>query len=208
MMAIRQDFHPNDNHNGSGDAVLTEFAQTPNANLTEWMNRYPAHARELARFAAEDWAGENAKESDTTTATVTRLKEIGLASLRARRTAGTVTVAAGTFSSLTAAVAAQGLDAETVAAKLQIPYALFFKLHRRLISPDSVPAAFVRSLADAINRTADEVSAYLRQPPTLAAGASYRADDTPTVGPQEDFAIALRSDPESTDAQVARWLEE
>jgi hypothetical protein len=193
----------------NGDEVLTAFARTDGANLTEWMNRYPAQARELARFAAERWSGE--EKTPAKPEAVARIREIGLASLQARRNAAAEVVtfsAGGALTNLVAAATAKGLDAEAVAAKLQVPYALFFKLHRRLIAAESVPASFVRSLADAIGRTADEVSAYLRQPPTLAAGASYRADDTPTVGAQEDFAAALRSDPEATDAQISRWLGE
>lgn len=196
------------NFDMNGDEVLTAFARTDGANLTEWMNRYPAQARELARFAAEQWAGESRAAP---TEAVARIREIGLASLQARRNAAAEVVtfsAGGALTNLVAAATAKGLDAEAVAAKLQVPYALFFKLHRRLIAAESVPTSFVRSLADTIGRTVDEVSAYLRQPPTLAAGASYRADDTPTVGAQEDFAAALRSDPEATDAQISRWLKE
>jgi len=141
----------------NGDEVLTAFARTDGANLTEWMNRYPAQARELARFAAEKWAGED--KTPVPAESLARIREIGMASLRARRTA---TVAATTFATetgaltnLVAAAAAKGLDAHGVAAKLQVPYALFFKLHRRLIAADSVPASFVRSLAETIGRTAD-----------------------------------------------------
>lgn len=191
----------------NGDEVLTAFARTDGANLTEWMNRYPAQARELARFASERWTGED--KTPAQPQAVARIREIGLASLQARRTAEAATFATGgALTNLVAAATAKGLDADAVAAKLQVPYALFFKLHRRLIAAESVPASFVRSLADTIGRTVDEVSAYLRQPPTLAAGASYRADDTPTVGAQEDFATALRSDPEATDEQISCWLGE
>ena len=121
--------------------------------------------------------------------------------MQARRTA----TAAATVRSLVAVAAARGLDAQAVATKLDIPFALFFKLHRRLIAPDSIPQQFLTALADTLGRQADEIAAYLRQPATLAAGSSYRSDDTPTVGEQETFAVALATDPEATDAQKAQW---
>jgi hypothetical protein len=52
----------------------------------------------------------------------------------------------------------------------------------------------------------DEVESYLRQPPTLAASASYKADEMPAIGTQEDFAASLAQDTDLTQAQRARWL--
>jgi hypothetical protein len=49
-----------------------------------------------------------------------------------------------------------------------------------------------------------ELQAYLSQPPALAAGASYRADDAPEVA-VETFAGALAADPETTGAMRTRW---
>jgi hypothetical protein len=102
-------------------------------------------------------------------------------------------------------VKAKGFTSEAFAEKLDISHALFFKLHRRLIAPDSVPARFVQSLAESLERSAEEVRAYLAQPPTLAQGAAYRSDGRPQVGKQETFAEALASDTEMTDAQRAKW---
>jgi hypothetical protein len=185
------------------DEALIAFAQAGGKDLAEWSRRYPALAGDFARYAAERWVGaDKAAPSDVTA--VAHIRQIGLETMRRLRPA-TATVAAP-LTSLLAAATARGLDAEAVAATLDVPYALFFKLHRRLIAPDSVPAKFVASLAETVGRTADEIAGYLRQPPALAAAASYRADDTPTVGAQESFADALRADPEATDAQQVRWL--
>jgi hypothetical protein len=185
------------------DEVLVAFAQAGEKDLAEWSRRYPAFAGDFARFAAERWAGEENMPADS--AAAAHVRQIGLEAVRHLR-AALVPTTAPAVTSLLAVAMTHGLDAEAVAAKLDVPYALFFKLHRRLIAPDSVPAKFVAALAEAVGRTADDISFYLRQPATLAAGASYRADDTPTVGAQESFADALRADPEATEAQQARWL--
>lgn len=199
-----------------GDEVLIAFAEaTPGeANLTDWMSRYPAHARDLARFAAERWSGGESTAAAEDAAQTARIRDIGLSVVRSCRgvsaTASTATTAATAkpIKSLLVAARERGMEADTVAAALDMPVALFWKLHRRLIAPDSIPRNLVASLAETLNRAADDVAAYLRQPPTLAAGASYRSDDAPRVSSaREDFADALRSDPETTDAGCARWLE-
>lgn len=192
------------------DAVLTAFAQAaPNgAKLSEWTARYPAQARDLARLAAQVWAGEDREPAVPETAA--RYRSLGLAALRAYRPepkpAEVFTFSASPITSLLAAAEAAGKGAEGVAASLDLPSALFWKLHRRLIAPDSIPRSFITALADTVNRTVDEVAIYLRMPPQMAAGASFRSDDTPSVGPQESFEEALQTEPEATDAPYRRWL--
>jgi hypothetical protein len=196
-----------------GDAVLIAFAEAHEAgtaSLSEWMRRYPAHARELARYAAHTWAGDTVYTEAAPSAEALRVRRIGLEVARACRAAQTApqTAPQTALTSLLAVVKAQGLKPEVFAQNLGISYALFFKLHRRLIAPDSVPARFVQSLAEALERSVDEVRAYLNQGPTLAAGASYRSDNRPQAGQQETFAQAVASDPEMTDEQRNRWIQE
>jgi len=191
----------------TADAVLAAFAQATEApggaKLADWIARHPGHAGDLARLAADRWAGDTMPAS---AATAARMQSIGMAALRACRPAPVRAAAAAPMTSLLATVKAAGLTADTLSAKLDLPVALFWKLHRRLIAADSVPRALVADLADTVNRTLDEMAAYLRMPPQLAAGASYRSDDAPEVGAQETFAEALQSEPEATDAQRRRWL--
>jgi hypothetical protein len=184
------------------DAVLIAFVEAgPGASLSDWMQRHPAAARDLARLASERWTGENKLPDDA--GADARVRDIGLSVFRAARRAPQ---AAAPLTSLLAAARARGLTADTLSARLDLPVTCFWKLHRRLFAPDSVPRGLVAALAGALDRAADEMAAYLRQPPILAAGASYRSDDTPRVGEQEDFAAALRDDPNATPAQRARWL--
>jgi hypothetical protein len=189
-----------------GDEVMIAFAEAgTTANAADWMRRHPEFAGEIARYAADRWVGEPTGVADAEA--VARLRAIGRETVRSCRVqAGSAAAAAAPLASLIAAAKVRGLDPQALAAQLEVPYALLFKLHRRLIAPASVPRNLVRSLAESLGRTADEITAYLRQPATLAYGASYRADDAPTVGGQESFADALRSDPEATDAQRVKWL--
>lgn len=196
------------------DAVLTAFAQAQSAptgaKLSEWTARYPSLARDLARLASQVWAGEERETAASDLAA--RYRSIGLATLRAYRPEPkpaqviTFSVAASPVVSLLAAAEAAGKEADDVASLLDLPSALFWKLHRRLIAPDSVPRALIASLADAVGRTTEEIAAYLRMPPQMAAGASFRSDDAPSVGEQESFTDALKREPEVTDTQRSRWL--
>ena len=126
-----------------------------------------------------------------------RVRELGLGVVSERRPA---------LTSLVSAVRAQGLDLETAAQTLDAPEGLLWKLHRRLIAFETIPQAFVARLAESVRRSAEEMSDYLRQPPTLAVGASYRADTAPETR-VESFRDALASDDETTDAMLARWRE-
>lgn len=197
-------------HADDADEVLVAFAQAgPGADLAEWASRHPRHARDLARVAADRcWPESNSALADD--AAADRLKSVGLATLRACRPqmAAAVQSQAAPLTSLLDAAKARGLDMEALAARLSLTEQYVVKLHRRLFAPASLPKSLVRNLADTLGRAMDDVSAYLAQPPRLAAGASYRADSAPAVGEQEDFAATLRADAELTDEQRAAYLTE
>ena len=186
------------------DEMAIAFAQTENANAADWMQRHPAFAGDIARIAADRWAADAAPAPEN--AAIAAMGMDILRRLRPQLAPAPAAIAVRPLTSLVAAAQAKGFDADEIAAVLSVPQPLFVKLHRRLIALESVPRAFITALAETLGRTADDVSVYLRQPPTLAAGASFRADDTPTVGVQESFADALRQDPEATEIQRERWL--
>jgi len=187
------------------DAILIAFADAgEGADLADWTRRHPEHARSLARLAAErrlPAATEAASADPSADARILAVGRAALAAARAQRTAERAPLI-----SLLAAARTRGLDAAGVAHALDLPVACFWKLHRRLFAPDSLPRALVARLAETLDRTQDDIAAYLRRPPTLAAGANYKADAAPALGAQEDFAQSLAGDPELTDVQRARWL--
>lgn len=174
-----------------GDAIAVAFVQEGGRDLSAWATRYPEHARTLTQIAAHECFGAPAADDS-------RVCELGIAALLARRPAMT---------SLVQAAKAEGMDLEETAEELLLPEGMLWKLHRRLVALESVPATLVSRLAETLRRSVDEVRSYLAQPPMLAAGASYRADETPETV-QEPFADALGSDPETTNAMRERWLAE
>jgi hypothetical protein len=170
------------------DAVAIAFVQEGARDLTGWTARHPEQAKTLARLASDTHLG-------TMPADGSRVRELGLAALATRRPA---------LTSLLRAARAKGLEMDEAARALEVPEGLLWKLHRRLIAIESVPQAFVERLAESVRRSTDEIRAYLSQPPALAPGASYRADDAPEVA-VESFTDALAADPETTEAMRTRW---
>ncbi len=201
---IRTTMNPTHDDSAAGDerdAILIAFADAgPAADLAEWTRRHPEHARLFVRFAASRRFDDAAFANDPATAAAAdeRVRDIGRAVLAARRPAP--------LASLVQAAETRGLSADSLAAVLDLPVACFWKLHRRLFAFDSLPAALIAALAQTLARTENEVAAYLRQPPTLARGASYKAVSAPVVGSGEDFVRALGDDPDLTEAARARWL--
>jgi hypothetical protein len=174
------------------DAILTEFASDPTARVADWAARHPAQAREFAYLAAERTFPAPAADS-------TRVQSLGLSVLREKRAAY-----GATFTSLKSVAEAKGHTAESLAAALKLPVGLFWKLHRRLVSFETIPQALVTQLAETLDRGVEELARYLRQPPQLAAGASYRSDTAPKAL-QESFATALSTDPDTTDEMRQSW---
>jgi hypothetical protein len=172
-----------------GDAIAVAFVQEGGRDLPGWAARHPEHARTLAQLASHAHFGAPMADSS-------RVREVGLAVLAARRPA---------LTGLLQAAKAQGLGLDETAGALSLPEGLLWKLHRRLVAFESVPAALITRLAETLRRSTEEVRTYLAQPPQLAVGASYRADEAPETV-QESFAEALGTDPETTDAMRDHWL--
>ena len=174
------------------DAILTEFASDPSARVADWAVRYPSQGRAFAQLAAD-------RALPLPQGDVARVQALGMTVLREKRAAYSATRL-----SLKSAAEAKGLTAETAAAALRVPVGLFWKLHRRLITFESIPAVFLQRLSDTLDQSIEELSRYLKQPAQLAAGASYKNDEAPEAR-QESFTQALSQDPETTEAMRATW---
>ena len=174
------------------DTILVEFASDPTAQVADWAARYPAQAREFAYLAAD-------RAFPAPSADSAHAQSIGMSVLREKRAAYSAT-----FASLKSVAEARGHTAESLAAALKLPLGLFWKLHRRLVSFETIPQALISQLAEKLDRSVDELARYLRQPPQLAAGASYRSDSAPQAT-QESFTSALTNDPDTTDEMRQSW---
>ena len=174
------------------DTILVEFANDTTAQVADWAARYPAQAREFAYLAAD-------RAFPAPSADSAHAQSIGMSVLREKRAAYSAT-----FASLKSVAEARGHSAESLAAALKLPLGLFWKLHRRLVSFETIPQALISQLAEKLDRSVDELARYLRQPPQLAAGASYRSDSAPQAT-QESFTSALTNDPDTTDEMRQSW---
>jgi hypothetical protein len=175
------------------EEILIEFATTPEATVAQFAARYPGSERIIAALATDSWVGADSS-SPLIISTDTAVKNIGLSVLAARKSAMTFT--------LSQLAQQKGLDAAGAASALRLPIALFWKLQRRLITFETLPTDLANRLADVLGKSADEMKAYLRMPPQLAAGASFKAEEMPEVS-QESFGDALQAD--GTPEELKAW---
>jgi hypothetical protein len=176
--------------------------------LREWTARYPVYGAELTQWASaapvveceEDLSGAQIERTEQ------RAREIGLNVIAARR--ARYSVAPVALSDIYGTARARGLDPRTLAANLGVGLPIVAKLQQRLIRFSTIPAALIERLSIELQVTVQQVSDYLRQPASLAAGASYKSNGVPQAAAQEDFSAALRSCPGMTADQKQRWLSE
>jgi hypothetical protein len=69
----------------------------------------------------------------------------------------------------------------------------------------SIPQEILEGLADALERNVASVAAYLNQPPTFAAGVSYRSEGVPTLAEPADFYVALLADEDLDEENRDYW---
>lgn len=77
------------------------------------------------------------------------------------------------------------------AAKLGIKTAVIVQLRDRTVKLASIPASFLARMAGAFGTGVDQVSAYLSEPRTLPAGASYKSVGKPAAGQQMTLAEVM-----------------
>jgi len=109
------------------------------------------------------------------------------------------------LTSLLAAAKAKGLDPHDLAQALHLDIALLARLEQRLIRVASLPRRLVEQIAQTLDRSPADVTAFLRGKPSFAASAHYKARQAPSISSQTDFAAVLTSS--SADARRA-WQED
>lgn len=171
--------------------------------LAAWLDEYPDCAEDLLRWTADTPIQESASLY-TDSEGETRTREIGrqvIAEMRARYSA-----APAPLVGLVIRAKERGLNAKTLAERLGIGITLVAKLDQRHLRVTTIPARLLAELAEALDSTFEQVRDYLRQPPTLAAGAMYKSDGIPQVGEAVDFAEAVRASRDMTPERKAYWL--
>lgn len=171
----------------SEDALLTAFAQdfeTGTASVADWVGRYPALSRDFARIASETFAGVEPEAAPDE-----RLQAALMNALRKQKSAYL-----GASAMVSLLDKDRGITAARIAQTIALPLPYVAKLNQRLFQAATLPARLIERLADAVGRSVGDVTAYLSQPPMLARGAAYRADDAPTLADAEDFAAIFAND--------------
>ncbi len=189
--------------------VLNDYVDsTPapdHAILAEWVKRYPQYAQELIEFTVSWMQMETLPPaSDWSEADAERLIQAGHAIMPTITAQQLEQEETQPLSSLTAA--AQGLNLQQIAERSALSPALVRKLDRRLIRPTRIPSEAIQALATTIQVPPREVARYLQGTAKLPQGASYRAEQAPTLAEPEDFFDAVRNDRSMSQELKERWL--
>lgn len=89
---------------------------------------------------------------------------------------------------------------KSLAKKLDINNLLLIRLRDRAIIAATIPRRFVQRLATELGATAEAVMDYLRSPPAMVSGHSFRSAVKPAVSEQISFEKAVETS-QLTDAQ-------
>jgi transcriptional regulator with XRE-family HTH domain len=159
------------------------------------LRRYPQHAAALIDLALAR-AGEDAAPAPDAA-------QVAATAAIARR--ALAAVAAAPALGLAERANRAGLSLRQLASRVGLSSDILFKIDRRVVRPETVPAALVRDLAAALDCTATALRAGLTGGP-VTAGALYHAKQAPQVG-QQTFAEAVAASVALAPAARQRWLE-
>ena len=192
------------------DDVLNAYAITdpgPSyASLAEWIRRYPYYERELTEFTA-DWA----LLTWLPTATADQRVDEDALVLQGMGIVQNILHAhapeeATPLKGIVKEGNQLGLSIQRLAERSQMSLALVRKLDLRRIRFSTIPDQAIESLAYALQRGSSAVAEYLQGPPTLAQGASHRAEQAPALAEPEDFFEAVRRDMTMSQELRQHWL--
>jgi len=82
---------------------------------------------------------------------------------------------------------------KSLAIKLDITNLLLIRLRDRAIDAATIPRRFVQGLATELGATTEAVMDYLRNPPSMVSGHSFRSTVKPAVTEQISFAKAVET---------------
>ncbi|MGI8588073.1 MAG: hypothetical protein ACR2M0_10360 [Chloroflexia bacterium] len=159
-----------------------------------WLRRYPQYAASLIDLAQAYAVEAAAPPPDAA--------EIAAVAAIARRTLAASSLAAPL--GLGERAARAGTSLRELAARVGLSSDVIFKIDRRIVRPETVPAALLRELASALGCTAIALRAGLLGGPATA-GAMYHAAQPPKPR-QQSFAEAIAASADLSPEARARWL--
>lgn len=184
------------------DAFLADAPEATPKQVAAWIGRYPQFQRELTEFAASLGAMRHQPAAADAVEREDELFALGQDVLRDLLP----TRQESPLADLVTYAQARGVSARDLAARLGLSVPIVMKLHRRLLRAESLPQELIEALAKVLGTSQRRVFEYLQQPPALAVGAHYRAEQAPVLGEQQDFAAAVRTDRSLSEEDRARWL--
>ncbi len=179
------------------------------ASLAEWIRRYPHYERELTAFAA-DWAlvtwlptpasMQHVDEDVLVACGMSIVQHI----LQQQARPGQEEIPP--LKGIVQEAKSLGLSANQLAERTQMSVSLVRKLDRRLIRYSTIPLQAIETFAHVIQHGSSIVADYLQGTPILPQGASYHAEQAPTLAEPEDFFEAVRRDMTMSQELRERWL--
>lgn len=172
------------------EEVLHAFSVEPRhdrATLEHYLNRYPEHSLALVDCSIELMMDASRSCEDVQASSDQVVDQAWQQFQAAMGSAqGTATVA-NPFAQL------QPTAFKSMAKRLDVSNLFLMRVRERTIDAATYPRRFVQQLAAELGATADAVSAYLRSPPTMTSGQSFRSNVKPEVAAQIPFDQAVET---------------
>ena len=182
----------------SEEEVLLAFSVEPTHDretLERYLTEYPEHARALVACSIELMV--DATRSVETVATSDNAVD------RAWQRFQSVVSQPEEVSVLNPFATLNPAAFKSLAKKLGINNLLLIRLRDRAIIAATIPRRFVQRLASELGATTDAVMDYLRSPPAMVSGHSFRSTVKPAVTEQISFEKAVETSQLTPDQQDA-----
>jgi hypothetical protein len=174
--------------NLSEEEVLLAFSVEPTHDrktLERYLSEYPAHTKSLIDCSIELMV--DAARSDAVAMTSESAVEQVWQKFQSTVSQLGETSAFNPFATLTSTAF------KSLASKLDINNLLLARLRDRAIDAATIPRRFVQGLATELGATSEGVMNYLRNPPAMVSGHSFRSTAKPAVAEQMSFEKAIET---------------
>ena len=182
----------------SEEEVLLAFSIEPTHDrktLEQYLADYPEHAKALIACSIELMV--DATRSVETVATSENAVELAWQRFQSAVSQPEEVPVLNPFATLNPTAF------KSLARQLGINNLLLIRLRDRAIDATTIPRRFVQRLATELGATTDAVTAYLRSPPAMVSGHSFRSTVKPAVTQQISFEKAVETSQLTPDQQDA-----
>ncbi len=187
-------------HRPSLDDVLNAFAVEPDPGretLENYLRSFPEYAPDLVDLSLELSRPGTSFDDSLSDSEITLIE-----SSWEKYCVAVAAASADPFTSLS-------LDRlRHVAKSLNVPRQILSAFRDRIVVVSSVPKPFLQHLAASLERSFDEIVAYLEQSPSSAVALSHKADEKPRIRETVEFEQLLIEAGVSDDDRVQLLTEE